>query len=169
MGKRINYQKLRWHFYYKTIELASALGVCRSAVKYWVHHGLEPINRGSHGWIFFGKDVIEYFKARNKKFHIGEGEVNCLSCRKGRTVEPNSIELVVSGDKLGSNKIAQIFIKGICETCGSNGVRLSSENKVEEFLSNYPTIIKTVMAKLNKQLQEYRILGSLSQLPNGAK
>lgn len=169
MGKRINYQKLRWHIYYKTIELASALGVCRSAVKYWVHHGLEPINRGSHGWIFFGKDVIEYFKARNKKYHLGEGEVNCLSCRKGRMVESNSIELVISGNKLGSEKVIQILIKGICVICGSNGVRLASENTIEKFLTNYPTIIKTVMAKLNKRLKEYRILGSLSQLPNGAK
>ena len=169
MGKRINYQKLRWHIYYKTIELASALGVCRSAVKYWVHHGLKPINRGSHGWIFFGKDVIEYFKARNKKFHIGEGEVNCFSCRKGRIVEPNSIELVVSGDKLGSENVIQILIKGICEICGSKGVRLASENTIEKFLTYYPTIIKTRLESLNKQLKEYRILGSLSQLPNGAK
>ena len=169
MGKKINYQKLRWHYYYKTIELASALGVCRSAVKYWACHGLEPINRGSHSWIFFGKDVIEYFKARNKKYHIGEGEVNCFSCRKGRIVEPNSIELVVSVDKLGSENIAQILIKGNCEICGSKGVRLSSENKIKKFLPHYPTVIKTLMAKLNKQLRGYRLLGSLPQLPKGAK
>ena len=68
MGNRVKYQYLKDYKYYTTLELSKELGVSRSTVKYWAHHGLEPIDREQRQWKFNGKDVKVYLKKKNKFF-----------------------------------------------------------------------------------------------------
>ena len=140
MARRINWQKLRKRSYYKTIELASTLGVSRSTIKYWSHNGLSPINRTHFSWIYYGADVIDYIKLKNKKFKvpINPGEVYCMHCRKSRKVKLETLIIVKTGKKIGKSQIDQLDINGNCVMCGYRCGRFSSPNCIWSFLIYYP-------------------------------
>lgn len=140
MAKRTKYQHLKDYRFYSTLELAKLLNVCRSGVQYWANHGLEPVNRTQHRWKFNGKDVKVYLKKKNNKFKVktAPGEVYCPSCRASRRVKVKSIEVILTGRKLGNNLIDQLMIYGKCIKCGNQCTRLTSENCIGTFLSYYP-------------------------------
>ena len=118
----------------------SILGVSKSTVENWVRSRLTSIKSNNKGPYFFGIDVKEFHKKMRLKSKIitGKGEATCLSCRKGRKLVTNSIELIETGIILGNQSTAQILIKGVCKTCGANCNKFSSSNKIGEFLSHYP-------------------------------
>ena len=141
MSKKINYQVLHKHSSYTTAELASLLNVTRHAIHYWVHHlGLKPINPGDHKWIFDGGVMKSFLKAKLKrsKVKLNDDEMYCLSCRIGKRVTEESIELEYTGKKVGNNDADQIIILGICVTCGHKCRRLTTSNRIDEFLIHYP-------------------------------
>lgn len=145
MSKNINYQVLHKHSSYTTAELASLLNVTRHAIHYWVHRlGLKPINPDDHKWIFDGGVMKSFLKAKLKrsKVRLEDDEMYCLSCRLGRRVHTNSIEIKYTGKKIGINDAEQIIIYGLCVTCGHKCRRLSSSNRINEFLSLYPNYSK---------------------------
>ena len=153
MGKRVKYQHLKNYKFYTTLELAKLLKVSRSGVKYWSNHGLEPIDRKQRRWKFNGKDVKIYLKEKNNKFKVetAPGEVYCPSCRASRRVKVKSIELKLTGRKLGNNLIDQIMIYGKCIKCGCQCTQLSSANCIGTFLSYYPDFSGKVPGSSNKQ------------------
>lgn len=141
MSKKINYQVLHKHSNYTTAELASLLKLTRHAIHYWVHHlGLKPLNPTEHVWIFGGETVIIFLKEKRIRFKkkINDDEIYCLSCRIGKKVIENSIELEHTDEKMGLHGAVQIIIHGLCVTCGNKCRRLSSSNRIDEFLSHYP-------------------------------
>ena len=151
MARRINWQKLRKRSYYKTIELASTLGVSRSTIKYWSHNGLSPIDRKQFSWIYYGGDVIDYIKLKNKKFKVptNPGEVYCFHCRKSRRVKTDSLKIVNTKKTLGNKVIDQLNILGNCIVCGYKCGRLTSENCIESFLIYYPEFTGDVPVNSN--------------------
>ena len=140
MAKRTKYQQLKDYRFYTTLELAKLLKVSRSGVQYWANHGLEPTKREQRRWKFNGKDVKIYLKEKNNKFKVktAPGEVYCPSCRASRRVKVKSIEVILTGRKLGNNLIDQLMIYGKCIICGNQCTKLSSENCIGTFLSYYP-------------------------------
>ena len=152
MAKRIKYQHLKNYEFYSTLELAKKLGVSRSTVQYWAHHGLEPVNRTQRRWKFNGKEVKMYRKKINNKFKVktAPGEVYCPSCRASRRVKVKSIELKLTGRKLGNNLVDQIMIYGKCIKCGNQCTQLSSSNCIGTFLSYYPDFSGKVPSSSNK-------------------
>ena len=141
MSKNINYQVLHKHSSYTTAELASLLNVTRHAIHYWVHHlGLKPINPGDHKWIFDGEVMKSFLKAKLKRFKVKlkDDELYCLSCRIGRRGIEESIDLEYTGKKVGANFVDQINIHGVCVTCGHKCRRLTTSNRIGEFLKHYP-------------------------------
>ena len=141
MSKRINYQVLHKHSSYSTAELASLLKVSRHTIHYWVHNcGLKPLNPAEHGWIFSGENAIIFLIQKRRRFRvkIKDSEIYCLSCRIGKKINENSIDLEYTGKKMGLKDAVQIIIHGLCVTCGHKCRRLSSSNRIDEFLSNYP-------------------------------
>lgn len=141
MAKKFNYQSVRKDAIYTVNRIYEELGPSKSTVKYWVHNnGLEPIDINDRPWLFKGHVLKEFLKKKMNKFKckLKEDECYCLSCRKGVRVLTESIQLVYTGKLLGNAGVAQIIIKGICEECGKTAIRLSSENRIEEFLAHYP-------------------------------
>lgn len=145
MAKRINYQVLFKNSSYTSTELASILKISRHTVHYWVKQcGLKPLNPTEHCWIFDGEVLKAFLKAKLKRFKvkIKENEIYCLSCRLGMEVIEDSIKLEYTGKKVGNNDVEQIIIHGICVTCGHECRRLSSSNRIDEFLKHYPNYSK---------------------------
>ncbi len=150
MAKRINYQLLRDHRFYTTKELAEELEVSRSAVKYWVGQGLQPINPDERTWIFYGADVKEFLRRKSEKSKVetGPGEVFCVGCRKGRRLKPETIRLEFTGKLLGKSKTEQIRIHSV-GTCNHKIVTLSSVNRIEELFPFYPILRKILDSSSN--------------------
>lgn len=145
MAKKINYQVLFKNSSYSSTELASILKISRHTVHYWVHNcGLKPINPTEHGWIFDGEALKKFLKEKLRRFKvkIKDGEMYCLSCRFGKKINENSIELKYTGKKIGLQEAVQIIIHGLCVTCGNKCRRLSSSNRIDEFLRHYPNYLK---------------------------
>lgn len=145
MPKIFNYQKIRQDSIYTVNRIHEELGPSKSTVKYWVHeNGLQPIDIDDSPWLFEGTVLKEFLKKKKDKFKVKlkPGECYCLSCRKGARILTKSIQLVYTGKKLGNAGVAQIIIKGKCKKCGKTAIRLSSENKVDEFLAHYPNFNK---------------------------
>ena len=153
MARRINWQKLRKRSYYKTIELASTLGVSRSTIKYWSHNGLSPIDRKQFSWIYYGGDVIDYIKLKNKKFKVptNPGEVYCMHCRKSRKVKLETLIIVKTGKKIGKSQIDQLDIQGNCVVCGYRCGQFSSPNCIGSFLKYNPGYSGDVPVSSNNQ------------------
>ena len=141
MAKKIVYQVLHKHSFYTSTELASILKISRHTVHYWVKNcGLKPLNPTEHCWIFDGEVLKAFLKAKLQRFKvkIKDGEIYCLSCRIGKKINENSIELEYTGKKMGLQEAVQIIIHGLCVTCGHKCLRLSSSNRIDEFLKHYP-------------------------------
>ena len=141
MAKKIVYQVLHKHSFYTSTELASILKISRHTVHYWVKNcGLKPLNPTEHCWIFDGEVLKAFLKAKLKRFkvRINDYELYCLSCRIGKRVTEESIELEYTGKKVGNNDADQIIILGICVTCGHKCRRLTTSNRIDEFLIHYP-------------------------------
>ena len=154
MAKRVNWQKLRKRSYYSTSELASTLGLSKSAIKNWSHNGLSPINRKDFSWMFYGEDVIDYIKDKNSKYKVttNPGEIYCFHCRKSRKLKLETLEIINTGKKLGNGLVDQIVILGQCVKCGYRCRQLSSENCIESFLYYYPKFSGNVPVNSNNQL-----------------
>ena len=152
MAKRTKYQHLKDYRFYTTLELAILLKVSRSGVQYWANHGLEPTKREQRRWKINGKDVKIYLKEKNNKFKVktAPGEVYCPSCRASRRVKVKSIEVILTGRKLGNNFIDQLMIYGKCIKCGNQCTKLSSENCIGTFLSYYPDFSGKVPSSSSK-------------------
>lgn len=141
MSKKTNYQILNQHSTYTSTELAKILKRSRHTVHYWVKYGtLTPLNPEEHTWLFSGADVKKYFKERNMKSKVilKIDQVYCLSCRLGMRVRTDSLVIKFTGKKIGKSGAEQIIIYGLCVTCGHKCRKLSSSNRIDEFLSNYP-------------------------------
>ena len=140
MARRVKYQLLRNYFYYNKQELMSILGVSKSTVQNWVRSDLTSIKSGNKGPYFFGMDVKEFHKQmrKNSKMPTKKGEIRCFSCKQGRKLITNSIEIIDTGKILGNKGTHKIQIKGRCRECGKNCNSYSSSNKIGEFLSHYP-------------------------------
>ena len=153
MAKHTKYQHLKDYKFYTTLELAKLLNVSRSGVQFWANHGLEPTNREQRRWKFNGKDVKIYLKKKNNKFKVktAPGEVYCPSCRASRRVKVESIEVILTGRKLGNNLIDQLMIYGKCIKCGNQCTKLSSENCIGTFLSYYPDFSGKVPSSSSKR------------------
>ena len=135
------------------MELEILLKVSRSGVQYWAHHGMEPTKREQRRWKFNGKDVKVYLKKKNNKFKVktAPGEVYCPRCRASRRVKVESIELKLTGRKLGNNLVDQIMIYGNCIKCECECTQLSSANCIGIFLSYYPDFSGKVPSSSNKR------------------
>ena len=140
MARRVKYQLLRNYFYYNTQELVSVLGVSKSTVQNWVRSGLKSIKSANKGPYFFGMDVKECHKLRNRnsKVKLLKGEVFCGGCKQASKLKTSSIKLMVTDKLLGNKGASQIIISGRCRTCGSKCNLFSSSNRVSEFLAKYP-------------------------------
>lgn len=147
MAKIYNYQKVRKDAIYNIKMICDEIGPSKSTVKYWAHNnGLEPIDINDRPWLFEGHVLKEFLKIKKDKFKVKlkPGEFYCLSCRKGVRVLAESIILEYTGKKLGKGGVAQILIRGVCSECGKNATRLTSYNRVDEFLKFYPEYKKTI-------------------------
>ena len=118
----------------------SILGVSKSTVQNWVRSGLKSIKSANKGPYFFGMDVKEFHKQmrRNAKMPTEKGEIRCFSCKQGRKLISNSIELIDTGKILGNKGTHKIQIKGLCCECGKKCNSYSSSEKIGEFISHYP-------------------------------
>lgn len=127
--------------------ICDEIGPSKSTVQYWVHNnGLEPIDINDRPWLFYGYVLKEFLKKKKDKFKckLKEDECYCCSCRKGVRILSQSIQLFNTGKKLGTGSVSQILIKGICAECGKTATRLTSANKVDDFLKYYPDYKKTI-------------------------
>ena len=122
----------------------SILGVSKSTVQNWVRSGLTVIKSANKGPYYFGIDVKEFHKQRNRnsKVKLLKGEVRCCRCNHGRKLKTSSIKLIVTDQLLGNKGTFQIIISGRCRTCKSKCILFSSSNRVSEFISKYPKYSK---------------------------
>ncbi len=112
-------------------EIATVLNAHVRTIQTWHKAGLRAIDETDRPLLFLGKDVIQFYRDRQKKLGkpLTSDEIYCLVCRKGVKPKCNSVQLEFTNQKVGKDA-DQIIIKGVCPHCRRNITRFSSTNAI---------------------------------------
>lgn len=134
--KKINYRLVKFRRTYTAAELSELFGKHIRTIQDWKKSGLKPIEERTSPLLYLGEDVISFLKSKKKKksFKLADGEFNCLKCGKPRKSNPESINFLKTESRMGNQN--QMIIKGKCIECGGKINLFSTENKVNELITN---------------------------------
>ena len=125
--KNIKYSRLKKHRRYTTSELSYLLGVHIDTVRSWVKRGLKPICRFECQYLFIGCEVISFLETERtaRKCKLKDNEIYCVVCKKPSVTPTEHVKIVVHCDDL----LSKYYIYGICQHCGREIQRFSSEKE----------------------------------------
>lgn len=118
MVKKYNIHRISKRKSYSVKETAELLSVHTRTVHLWLSKGLEMIER-SFPYLIYGEALADFLKARQikRKSKLADDEFYCMSCHKPRKGILAKAQTIVTGKKIGIDKIS-IIRQSQCEVCG---------------------------------------------------
>lgn len=142
MKRNYNPNKVKTKFSYSFSEIAALFAIHKQTVQEWRLQGLKIIDESVKPYLVYGEDLRIFLKQRaaKRKVKLNEGEFYCTKCRAARLSAGGEVRIEYTEKKLGKST-NMAYLKGNCDTCGTNITMFTSERKVKEMFLNRKAIM----------------------------
>lgn len=126
---------------YTLAEIAEVYEIHIGTAQSWHKQGLQAIDETSRPLYFIGFEIRRFLraKAQKRKYKLMADEFFCPKCKGPRKSGPDKLSVEITNKRLG--KIAkQTNIKGVCDVCGQNLLRFSSDLQVRKLQETWPML-----------------------------